>query len=400
MLLRKIMAFVGLFCALQALWGEVLEFKYKKDDMYKMITVVDEDVYLNGQYTVHAQFLNKISVTVQDVEGKSGTLKGVFRTSKKVNDNAHVYMGEDEVNTTVFKRDERGKCFISDDDLMPLMRDIPLFPSTEVKIGSSWSDQAIEVHDLRDQGIRKPALAPVNVRYEYIRDQEKDGKDCAVLDLTYAVYYIYDGPKNPNVDYVVKITGGASQLHYWDKESGRPYYYEDDFDIYYFMKSGDIYEFIGHSEGRVTEAKKWDKEKATTEIKKALDDNKIKDTTVRQDEDGVVISLENIQFKPESDILMPEEQAKLKKIAEILKRFPERDLYIMGHTALAGSEAGRQELSEKRAASVAEYLLLLGVRKPDQVTYKGFGAKVPLADNKTEEGRQKNRRVEIKILEN
>jgi outer membrane protein OmpA-like peptidoglycan-associated protein len=334
------------------------------------------------------------------VEGKTGTLKGIFNTSKKVNDTMSVFRAEDEVNTTIFQRDERGKCTIAEEYLMPLMRDIPLFPAHDLKIGSSWSEQAIEVHDLRENGIKQPALAPVNVRYEYVRDQERDGKNCAVFDLTYAVYYIYDGPRNPNIDNPVKIIGGAVQLHYWDRELGRPYFYEDDFDIYYFMRSGDIYEFIGHSEGRVTEAKKWDKKKATDEIKKALDDNKIKDTTVRQDEDGVVISLENIQFKAESDVLMPEEQAKLKKIAEILKRYPDRDLYIMGHTALAGSEQGRQLLSEKRANSVAEFLLLLGVRKPDQIMYKGFGARVPLSENTTEEGRKKNRRVEIKILEN
>jgi outer membrane protein OmpA-like peptidoglycan-associated protein len=113
-----------------------------------------------------------------------------------------------------------------------------------------------------------------------------------------------------------------------------------------------------------------------------------------------VISLENIQFDPDSAVLRPEERPKLDRIAEILSRYPDRDILVGGHTALAGTAEGRMQLSIERAASVAEYLLGKNVRSPDRVVIRGYGAERPVADNRTVEGMEKNRRVEIVILEN
>ena len=126
----------------------------------------------------------------------------------------------------------------------------------------------------------------------------------------------------------------------------------------------------------------------------------IPDASVRVSDEGIVISLENIQFAPDSAVLMPGERAKLDKVAEILMRYPDRDILVGGHTALAGTAAGRLQLSRERAASVAEYLIGKNVRSPGRVVIRGYGAEQPVADNRTPEGMAKNRRVEITILEN
>ena len=81
-----------------------------------------------------------------------------------------------------------------------------------------------------------------------------------------------------------------------------------------------------------------------------------------------------------------------------MKQYPDNDLLISGHTALAGSAKARQELSEKRAQAVASYLVELGVKDAYHIFSKGFGAEKPIAENTTEEGRARNRRVEITIL--
>jgi outer membrane protein OmpA-like peptidoglycan-associated protein len=112
------------------------------------------------------------------------------------------------------------------------------------------------------------------------------------------------------------------------------------------------------------------------------------------------VSLQNVQFLPDSAILQTSEKKKLDAIAEILKRYPDRDLLITGHTALAGTETGRQKLSEARAAAVGNYLLQNRVRQEDQIVIRGMGAREPIADNRSEEGMRQNRRVEITILEN
>jgi outer membrane protein OmpA-like peptidoglycan-associated protein len=143
-----------------------------------------------------------------------------------------------------------------------------------------------------------------------------------------------------------------------------------------------------------------DRDKVAKEVEQRLREGGVKDTTVKVDDRGVTLDLENIQFAPDSTELLEGEQQKLNQIAEILRRYPNRDLLITGHTALAGTEEGRQRLSEQRARVVGNYLLNRDIRDPEQIITQGKGADEPIADNSTIEGMRRNRRVEITILEN
>ena len=83
----------------------------------------------------------------------------------------------------------------------------------------------------------------------------------------------------------------------------------------------------------------------------------------------------------------------------LMSKFEDADVVsikVVGHTDSVGSDAYNQALSERRASSVAEYLLSQGVA-PNKVTSEGRGESQPIADNETEEGRAKNRRVELHI---
>ena len=70
---------------------------------------------------------------------------------------------------------------------------------------------------------------------------------------------------------------------------------------------------------------------------------------------------------------------------------------ISGHTDNSGNEANNLRLSGARAKSVADYLIGKGINK-ERIKIKGYGSSQPIAENKSEEGRAKNRRVEFKIL--
>ncbi len=85
-----------------------------------------------------------------------------------------------------------------------------------------------------------------------------------------------------------------------------------------------------------------------------------------------------------------------------MKQYPDRDIAVSGFTARAPgyTEEDYQALSEKRARAAAKFLLGQGARRADQITVRGRGADSPIGDNSTEDGRRKNRRVEITILEN
>ena len=100
----------------------------------------------------------------------------------------------------------------------------------------------------------------------------------------------------------------------------------------------------------------------------------------------MTITIENVRFPPNSDRLLAREQEKLRRIAEILKKYPDSDILITGHTARAPgyTEQDYQDLSEQRAGAVADFLLSLGARRPAQMTTRGMGARVPV-------GRQRHR---------
>ncbi len=113
---------------------------------------------------------------------------------------------------------------------------------------------------------------------------------------------------------------------------------------------------------------------------------------------GKKVVLNNILFQTGKAILTTGSYAELDRLLGILKDNPLMRIEISGHTDNTGSLALNSKLSEDRAKAVVEYLIQKGVDQ-DRLEFKGFGPQQPIADNKTTEGRARNRRVEFKILE-
>jgi OmpA-OmpF porin, OOP family len=95
--------------------------------------------------------------------------------------------------------------------------------------------------------------------------------------------------------------------------------------------------------------------------------------------------------------LKPEGKAKLDELASKIKDFTLEVVIAVGHTDSVGSDAYNQKLSLRRAESVKAYLVSKGI-EANRVYTEGKGKKQPLADNKTADGRAKNRRVEIEVV--
>ena len=125
----------------------------------------------------------------------------------------------------------------------------------------------------------------------------------------------------------------------------------------------------------------------------------ISDTSARITDEGITISLSNIQFLANSAELPDAEKRKLQEIARILENISIRKILVTGHTALAGSAEDQVKTSQDRAAAVAAYLVSLGARRAGEVFAQGFGSDRPIADNSTPRGMALNRRVEITLLE-
>ena len=113
--------------------------------------------------------------------------------------------------------------------------------------------------------------------------------------------------------------------------------------------------------------------------------------------DQISIRLNNIFFDFNSAKLRPESYPELNRFARFLKQHPDLLVEISGHTDSIGTKQYNQKLSERRAQAVKQYLISQGCN-PRQLVVKGYGFSRPVSSNQTEEGRQKNRRVEFKVI--
>jgi outer membrane protein OmpA-like peptidoglycan-associated protein len=119
---------------------------------------------------------------------------------------------------------------------------------------------------------------------------------------------------------------------------------------------------------------------------------------VKQETRGMVITLSgSVLFISNKSDLLPGAQVKLNNVADALtKQDSESKIVVEGHTDSQGGASYNQDLSEKRAQTVRDYLVTRGIAA-DRVTSQGFGLTRPIADNASAEGRANNRRVEIVV---
>jgi len=115
---------------------------------------------------------------------------------------------------------------------------------------------------------------------------------------------------------------------------------------------------------------------------------------VREEEGRLIISLSGVLFEPGGDTLSKLAERRLDTVARALAAYPDRPILVEGYTDAQGSDSTNQELSQRRADAVREYLEQRGVA-PEQIRALGKGESNPVASNDTAEGRATNRRVEI-----
>ena len=402
-----------LFTVSVNVYSEPLRFKYSTGDKYRILSTVNESVYFDGNFNNQSEIINRISVEVTDVktaseepdaEIVSGTHRAVFVTSEKasINGKTEVFSWGEEYES-IFDRDIYGFYDIGDEYFMPVVRDVPVFPAESIEKGDSWQCDGEEAHDMRHvYGIEKPFKIPFTATYTYKDDTVIDGKKLQVITAEYSIDYKVPDAAVKSANYETEphaVMGFSHETIYWDNEAGTIDSYNETFRILIETKAGHKIEYRGTARAEYAKSAIKDKAALIEQMKSRIEQLEIENTLLKEDTDGITLCLENIQFKANSAELLPGEKEKLSKIADILKDFNANDLLISGHTARFGTEETCQTLSEQRAAAVAEYLIKLGVKDAYHIFTRGFGSRMPAADNITEEGKAKNRRVEITIMD-
>ena len=374
----------------------LFEFRQKKGESSLHISTIEEEAYLNGRLNNRTQIVNRTATTVTDTASDgSAKLHTHYMTTENylmsVSGRLLNWGEEDFVNVT---RTKNGELIKPDNPYLPTVQNVPSFPKTPVKIGESWKSDGKEVHDCRDLFQMSDAISiPFTAEYTYTGDEVIDGVNLNVIE----VYYEFSQNitrRTQSTGTYAGASGYAQQKIWWDRNKGEVDHYIETFMIKMVDILGVSYTFKSTAHGEVIEYKSVNNEATVEKLQEKVADLALENISISRGNRGLTISLENIQFEPDSDILLPTEKDKLKKIGELIKDYS-NDLLITGHTALRGTEKSRQKLSEQRAEAVANYLIDLGIRNKLHIFTQGKGATEPVASNSTEEGRKKNRRVEI-----
>lgn len=338
-----------------------------------------------------------------------------------------------------FRITSDGNLIMIEDHGYPSFRSFPAFPKEKIKIGDSWTGKAMRSVDPLNKGI--PTKMPIDVLYTYIGDETVHGEDVYVFSAKWATrygisYWDWGG------DLELKSANGShSATMYISKETGYAIVVRDAVNENFIYKDGNTVSFRGTISMFTEYPPQTDRSKIIQSLQRVAliskeeaeglrnaegiqntdglpnanglanvkDEPKIpsaqvafssndSDIKVESTNAGIRLTIQNLQFKPDSAELLPGEEQRLDKIAQVLKEAGNNQFLVEGHSADTGFEKGEMKVSAERAHAIAEALSRRGISASRFIT-KGSGAHKPIADNSTPEGRAINRRVEITILE-
>ncbi|MCE9598481.1 MAG: OmpA family protein [Spirochaetia bacterium] len=369
-------------------------FKFEKNDVIIIDKYQDIRVSEAGQ-TKSREEKNRIVLTVNETGANGALMNGVFNTYSRTPKLVGQFRRDrDFVSKFVFQAD--GQNIVSDDYVMPNLRSLPAFPEQELAPGDKWKLPALETMDF-DSGKIK---IPLEVSYHLIGETElpeesQIKRKADEVDYKYAFRKVVSDPRSP----FHTIVGVSADRLWFDREQGMPLFDINRLTYTFYLRDGNILRMAYRIDSW------WKKTKrATDDERKQIVSDTNKDiatnpnVSVRETAEGIVLDLNSILFDTDSARLTPQAQKDLEVIAQILKKYPDREIRVSGHTDSTGRPAYNQTLSEQRAKSVV--LDLTGPKAMDskRFSYRGYGEARPVAPNTTPEGRAKNRRVEILIV--
>lgn len=163
------------------------------------------------------------------------------------------------------------------------------------------------------------------------------------------------------------------------------------------LMGGNLYGIRAEAKDHISESQNLDLRKVTDETVIDHKDFTLAPIQVQPIEENVQITLNNIFFDFDKAVLKPESFPELDRIVELMKTRATMQVELLGHTDATGNENYNLGLSKRRATAVQKYLSEKSIDQ-SRIVVSYFGESKPVESNATKEGRQKNRRVEFKIV--
>lgn len=374
-----------------------LKYRFEPGSKFKVETNIQGSQSINRSAPFLYTQYYKVNTNIIEIDESGIALiqdGGYYYINDNINNND---IQEIKENILVkYHKDSKGTTFVPVASIFPVMRNIPMFPDENVIPGTTWESEGLEVHDFFSTN--SISQLPVKVSYKFIG---VDSDPLQTAEISYICNIDVTNTGDNSIDpKIYKVTGTSNNTLFFSLKENRPLkeIYERDYVI--ITSTMDTYRFVD-SGNRV-----WNKIESTIDKKKELakiendiKDQELEDVNISETTDGLKLSLENISFEPDSAVLTKQEALRLKEIAKILTKYKDKHIRIVGHTADRGTPEAQMKLSALRAKAVAKELLHYNAITSKNTEIQGKGASEPIASNKTEKDRKKNRRVEIFITE-
>jgi len=389
--------------------------------------------YDNEVYTGHSYREVRSLIKPEKGEGAGGDLlfRGYFYVLEEtLRDARKSVRPVNEVVPAAFSMSRTGEIRLIEDRGFPAFRGFPVYPEGGIKAGDKWTGSAERAVDPLNNG--NIVVVPIVAEYEYKGAELYRGIPVFRVAARYASRYGdwnkislkgnrrkfrsgaesggngvggSAGGKTPGGGgvagdkNVVEESGPFSALsgsHNVDiiinAEDGNVLFLRDTLDETYMWEDGSTVRFDGFSLSFGTYLSPVNR----PALEKAVDG--IPEIKFEPVNEGLRLTIKNLQFRADSDELLASEAGRLDGIAGALLNAGEKTFRVEGHTAATGKEKAEKALSEKRAKRIADELVKRGIGA-EHFIYSGAGSGKPVGDNSTEAGRAENRRVEITILE-
>lgn len=367
----------------------------KVGERIESVKTADVEYYENGLLKKTYKERNIVDLTVIAIAPKGGyRVSGVFKIFRLYDGNSVFHLEEEY--SSYFIIHTNGKFEVPYNYFMPNVRHIPTFPDKEISLTHSWNSEAMEIVKVNNA----PNLAmALSADYLFANIEINENND----PLAVIQYHIMTDKDLLQAGlsrngYPERIYGFNYGTFLWDMNKNIPVSQTERYQILFGYGKNLSYLSLQYKMNIISTYKIYSTitEEENEINRKKLEDNLNDDVVVDTVPEGLVIRLGEILFDTDSYTLKEDAKDTVDNIINAIKQtYPDREIIVEGHTDNTGEANYNQALSEKRAKTVADYIL--PKLEHDKLSYRGFGDKEPIASNDNPDGRQKNRRVDIII---
>ncbi|WP_455145760.1 OmpA family protein [Brachyspira pilosicoli] len=367
----------------------------KVGERIESVKTADVEYYENGLLKKTYKERNIVDLTVIAIAHKGGyRVSGVFKIFRLYDGNSVFHLEEEYSSDFIIHTN--GKFEVPYNYFMPNVRHIPTFPDKEISLTHSWNSEAMEIVKVNNA----PNLAmALSADYLFANIETNENND----PLAVIQYHIMTDKDLLQAGlsrngYPERIYGFNYGTFLWDMNKNIPVSQTERYQILFGYGKNLSYLSLQYKMNIISTYKIYSTitEEENEINRKKLEDNLNDDVVVDTVPEGLVIRLGEILFDTDSYTLKEDAKDTVDNIINAIKQtYPDREIIVEGHTDNTGEANYNQALSEKRAKTVADYIL--PKLEHDKLSYRGFGDKEPIASNDNPDGRQKNRRVDIII---